>query len=84
MGGEGGCRNRSFLLQSRSPAGASWGPAPTRPGALGSSRAPTPQLSGPGGPQMQKRGTFTVFPGWGCAPLVQALKVVPCTLLNRV
>lgn len=65
MGGEGGCRNRSFLLQSRSPAGASWGPAPTGPGALGSSRALPLQLPRLGGLQMQKRGTFTVFPGWG-------------------
>lgn len=50
-GGAGGGGNRSFLLQSRSPAGASRGPAPVRPGARGSSCAPFPRCPISGGPR---------------------------------
>lgn len=48
----GGGGNRSFLLQSRSPAGASWGPDPIGPGARGSLMRTTLQLLDPGRPQM--------------------------------
>lgn len=76
--------NRSFLLQSRSPAGASWGLDPVGPGARGSSCAPLPICWIPGGPRC--RGGAHSLPPRGTqsgARLAPAVEASSCTPPNR-